>query len=453
MLSNLTIDDPSPIIHYDGNWVDAFNSIYDKSVSRYRDNSFHCTLVNGSTATIAFRGTAIYIYGAKRPNHGFYRVGVDAEPSIQYDGYKEAQADGADGIFQTLLFSRYGLANGDHNVTLTNIVNRADRPYVDIDFVTITRETDITANTTLTTVDDAGFEYSGDAWALAQNMAGYRNSTAHVTSTQGATATLTFSGSEVFLYGGAGPSYGTFQVQIDDQSGVTFNVTKDESHQGLLLFTASGLGAGSHKLTVTNLQGGRFLDIDYAEYMPHVRSSRGTLAPGVIGGIVAGAAVALALLLLLAWHLLRKRKQGSEKFNWSYGSKSEQTDNPAWHESAVVEPFLGQSGLQPAPGYVPQYSSSRLEIVSPITHTPGSSPIDPASTRKGGILSMATGYSSTGYGSRPELVGQRSWTGSSLPSDSTSSRTYHEVDAGPLPPMYDHVVSSGSGVATLPGRT
>ncbi|KAH7332573.1 hypothetical protein B0J17DRAFT_737061 [Rhizoctonia solani] len=78
MLRNFTLDDATPLIQYDASWVDAYNSPADNEMPRYQGRSFH--------ANITFHGTAIYLYGAKRGNHGYYDIAVDAGPSASSSG-------------------------------------------------------------------------------------------------------------------------------------------------------------------------------------------------------------------------------------------------------------------------------------------------------------------------------------------------------------------------------
>lgn len=306
MLSNVTIDDYSPLIQYKGEWVDAFNSPYDPYVSRYSNRSFHCSRTNGSTAFFSFRGTAVYIFGAKRGNHGYYRVSLDGEPSQQFDGYAGTQPDKTDGVYQVPIFSRIGLSNNVHNVTLTNFVN-GDRPYVDIDFITWTRESNSSSNKQL--IDDSEFDYSGftSRWTFSSPLDGYHQSTAHSTDVFGASSVLNFSGNEIFLYGGTGPTHGAFKVQLDDQPARTLNGSAVADHPQTLLYTSSGLGTGAHKLVITNTEAGAVLDIDYAEVVPHQASSiRRGMRQATIAGIAVGV-VALSILLgLLLWRFFGK---------------------------------------------------------------------------------------------------------------------------------------------------
>lgn len=78
------------------------------------------------TATFSFNGTAIWIYGANRPNHGIYTVQLD---STNYPGVNGS----GNNLFQQSLFNA-NVTQGMHTVTLVN-TDGASGLYVDIDMV------------------------------------------------------------------------------------------------------------------------------------------------------------------------------------------------------------------------------------------------------------------------------------------------------------------------------
>ena len=78
----------------------------------------------GSTATINFNGTGISIFGAKRANHGLYKVNLD--------GQDQEQRNGSDkDTFQFALWDTKGLSQGFHTAVITNLEDK----FLDIDFV------------------------------------------------------------------------------------------------------------------------------------------------------------------------------------------------------------------------------------------------------------------------------------------------------------------------------
>lgn len=75
--------------------------------------------------TIAFNGTGVSLYGAKRSNHGLYTVNMDGADSIQANGSSSTS------FFQQTLYASNNLTLGYHSVTLENM----EPNYVDIDYV------------------------------------------------------------------------------------------------------------------------------------------------------------------------------------------------------------------------------------------------------------------------------------------------------------------------------
>ncbi|CAE6486328.1 unnamed protein product [Rhizoctonia solani] len=419
MLRNITLDDSSPLIQYDALWADGFNSTADTEMYRYQGRSFHCTNVDGATANITFRGTAIYVYGAKRHNHGYYRFDLNNQTGIPMSGQPAGTAE----EFQTLLFSKEGLPNGENTLKLTNVRQEQGKDYVDIDYIVITREVDASSEVQSAIASGDDFTYSS-LWERQANKEYYRNSTAHVTNTPGETATLKFQGSEISVYGGVGPAFGTFRVRVDKQDPVVLNATTGFTHPPLTLFTTSGLGDGQHTLTITNLEGGKSMTIDYAEYTPQSGASTpGGSNAGIIGGVVGGVLGGLAVLAVLGWYLIRRRKRA--RHGGLDGPLPPMSMNPQWESQIQVTPYVNEPG-QPPLGYVDHRPAS------PSTHTLTSTT---RKTEMSGTPLPTLRSDESSYG--PSLQPGFSALGSA--SDAAS---IHEVDAGTLPPMYHQVFST-----------
>lgn len=143
---NTTIDNVSPLIEYDSVWTEGSRSndpLFDRSVRalmggknateihspRYSHDTFTLCVVNGASASFSFNGTGVWIYGAKRGNHGPYKVVLD-NVLTRHDGFSVDP-----GLFQFPLFSGPSLADGLHTVTITNEQTDRSQPFLDIDFV------------------------------------------------------------------------------------------------------------------------------------------------------------------------------------------------------------------------------------------------------------------------------------------------------------------------------
>lgn len=89
------------------------------------------TTTYGASTTLTFNGTAIWIYGAKRENHGPYSTTLDGSVFTD-DGYYDGR------LFQQVLFSAVGLdGTVPHTVSITNMPTNDSRPYLDVDSVRI----------------------------------------------------------------------------------------------------------------------------------------------------------------------------------------------------------------------------------------------------------------------------------------------------------------------------
>lgn len=77
-----------------------------------------------------FYGTALYLFSAKRDNHGEYSATFDNGAPISYDGFSEQNQ------FQVLLASKTDLELGEHKFTLTN--GAEDGKFVGVDFIVFT---------------------------------------------------------------------------------------------------------------------------------------------------------------------------------------------------------------------------------------------------------------------------------------------------------------------------
>ncbi|KIK13333.1 hypothetical protein PISMIDRAFT_688726 [Pisolithus microcarpus 441] len=117
------------------------------------------------------------------------------------------------------------------------------------------------------TIDDLDprFQYQDLLWASPSDVNVYSNGTGHYTEEQ-TSATLTFTGEMVTLFGKTGASNGPYTVQLDGGQTNVYNATANLSYYGITLFHADNLGSGQHQLTITNTPSinGQGLGIDYA---------------------------------------------------------------------------------------------------------------------------------------------------------------------------------------------
>ncbi|KAK0461313.1 uncharacterized protein EV420DRAFT_1762598 [Desarmillaria tabescens] len=119
------------------------------------------------------------------------------------------------------------------------------------------------------TVEDGSpliFYDPAGAWTDSPNddslLFNYSGMSLHTTSTEGATATISFHGTGLTIYGGHRPTYGTYTVSLDGQGLSKGNASDIQASSTQLLATISGLPDGNHTAVITNI--GPAIDIDYA---------------------------------------------------------------------------------------------------------------------------------------------------------------------------------------------
>ncbi|KIP02359.1 hypothetical protein PHLGIDRAFT_298614 [Phlebiopsis gigantea 11061_1 CR5-6] len=252
---NLTIDDASPIILYKGDWVDSLQS--DPFLSSYANGTFHSTNTSGN-ASFLFNGTAIYLFGAFRVNHGTYSVSLD-NVTTSRKGFGDPFK------FQQNMFEQTGLGSGrEHSVTLKGPPGGA-APYVDLDYIVVTQgdgnATTISNSKILGDTNDAIQYHPQASWsAMASEQDG---STSHQTNIFNASVTISFHGNAVTLYGSTAPNHGLYEVSLDDAPAQTFNGSASVTRSGEILYLASGLTDGLHRVKMTNVDpAGQWLDFE-----------------------------------------------------------------------------------------------------------------------------------------------------------------------------------------------
>ncbi|KAJ7636781.1 hypothetical protein FB45DRAFT_828945 [Roridomyces roridus] len=290
---NHTIDDISPLIQYAGDWRQS-TPASDPEISQYLNTTFTTCNTAGSSATFTFNGTAIWIFGAKRPNHGQYRqvsncvveggsivigfsVSLDSTVTILH-GHADPP------IYQTPIFTATNLADTTHTIIITNQQVNASRSYLDLDFITWT-STPRKGGKQTTTLHSSESDFS-----YAPQAAWSTNSTASSTSSDQASVLLTFMVAWAARWGvpysTVGPDSGAYTVSIDNGQPSTSNANKLNTTNQVPLFFASALGPGNHTLNITNTprQGGQVLGIDYAVA---ARADAASAVSGYVDGSIA----------------------------------------------------------------------------------------------------------------------------------------------------------------------
>ncbi len=114
--------------NYQGTW-----NYYSAQSGAYQNDN-HYSTSSGATATVAFTGTQIRLYGAKAPGHGIAAVSIDNGTETSVDYYASSRSD------NTLLWTSPVLSAGSHTlkVRVTGTKNSsASNVYVTVDRVEI----------------------------------------------------------------------------------------------------------------------------------------------------------------------------------------------------------------------------------------------------------------------------------------------------------------------------
>src|SRR5260370_17179702 len=156
MRHNFTIDAPNSLIRYSQNGWRMVSYADDPDVNSYQNGTAMVTDMIGQTALFLFNGTGVWVYGAKRPNHGTYGVIFDGAIN-KYNGTS------ATNVFQTLLFGKSNLEPAQHSLTLSN-----QDGWFDIDF--IVWEVSIMDGKDQAYIDDSNYSNSTGATLLFQYL-------------------------------------------------------------------------------------------------------------------------------------------------------------------------------------------------------------------------------------------------------------------------------------------
>lgn len=239
---NVTVPDSSPLIAYTGSWNDTPKVTTDYKL--YQNQTYHLSSQNGDTATLAFNGTGIYIFGARKPEYDGYSVTLDGGSPF------EASATAATAQYNVLLYSATALdVTMEHQVVLQNSQGSSQETSLDIDYMVITAgdgDLQTTSQDFWWNQDNSNIVYSAN-WDTIGGP-GYTAQNSQLTYSQGASATVMFEGNAIALYGTTNTDHGLFSVSIDNGPEATFNASAPEPRFQMLLYYANGLPSGQHTL-------------------------------------------------------------------------------------------------------------------------------------------------------------------------------------------------------------
>ncbi|KAJ6580983.1 hypothetical protein B0H19DRAFT_930260 [Mycena capillaripes] len=258
---NITIDDTSPLITYNGEWPQSFSPVAFMMRRAYA-GSYTSTTWQNASATFQFWGTWVMVNGSKNDYHGNYTVTLDGSeyPQSGYVPYP--------GVWNTSLFISDQLEPGHH----TLIISNDEWQTLDIDSITwscdVGGKNDTNSSLQTTTVDDkdAAFTYlPHGSWDMKpSNLTMFHGATAHSTNLSKASVNFTFSVSDaVAIYGTTGPGHSQYSVWPPDKPSQEFSASRDVFSSQVLLYAGEHFGPGNHTVMMVN-EGSGLFQVDYA---------------------------------------------------------------------------------------------------------------------------------------------------------------------------------------------
>lgn len=228
------VDDASPAVTYGGSWTNG------TSVAGALNNDMHWTSVTSNYVQTTFDGTSVKWIGMKAYNRGYAGVYIDGVLQATVDEY----APGT--VPQQILYSATGLSPGSHAIKVVDTGTKDSSSsgyYVDLDgFVT-------GSSLAYTNDNSASVTYSG-SWTYSNTVTGAYANDMHWSSVTGNYEQMTFTGTSVEWIGMKAYNRGYADIYIDG----VLKSSVDEYGPGTqplqILYTATGLSAGSHTIKV-----------------------------------------------------------------------------------------------------------------------------------------------------------------------------------------------------------
>ncbi|KAE9391128.1 hypothetical protein BT96DRAFT_925449 [Gymnopus androsaceus JB14] len=132
-VSNLTVQENDSSLTYTGTWGSNISGNFSGGGSSYTNG-------DGASVSFPFNGSAIYVFGDKKNDHGLYSVVLDNSTEQIFDGIS-----GCGGAFgqtceqqqPTMAYFASNLAEGEHSLKITNLAG-VNESYFDLDSIVLT---------------------------------------------------------------------------------------------------------------------------------------------------------------------------------------------------------------------------------------------------------------------------------------------------------------------------
>lgn len=132
-VSNVTYEEDNPALTYTGQWGNNTGPVFSGGGTTF-------TNATNASVSLSFHGSAIYIFGDKKNDHGFYNVTLDNKTSAIFNG-----VSGCGGAFgatceqqkPTLQYIAHNLDGSLHTVKVENLAG-VNNSFLDIDSFVVT---------------------------------------------------------------------------------------------------------------------------------------------------------------------------------------------------------------------------------------------------------------------------------------------------------------------------
>ncbi len=233
-VSMFHVPDTDPAISYSG-----FTLQGNRGLGDY-DNQVYYATANGSSATYTFSGTAIQVYGEQYTDQGNIGVSIDGGTqqvvnTVPADGQRHSDVP---------VYTATGLSSGSHTIVVTKLSGT----YATLNGFGVS---------SLRVGDgNSSISYSGFSDSTGRSDGDYGDGV-HYATANGSTATYSFTGSFIQVFGELNDDQGDIGVSIDGGAQQTVDTYSydQQRHADVPVYTASGLTAGSHKIVITKLSG------------------------------------------------------------------------------------------------------------------------------------------------------------------------------------------------------
>jgi alpha-L-fucosidase len=249
------VEDRNAALVYSSGWANTSSSNYSSGTGRYAINA-------NSQVQYAFSGTGIKWYGVVGNDHGKADVYIDNVFDASVDLYNQHWAA------NTVVYAKRGLSNGSHTVKI--IVRNDKNPASSNNFVEIDALEALTQTTTKIDDRSPNITYSG-AWSQISSSL-YYQATSTFSTTAGAFAQYTFSGSSITWLGPKGNDHGKADVYIDNIFQTAIDTYATARADQVNLYTKSNLSSGTHTIKIVlrsdnnPASSNRYVEVDAFEF-------------------------------------------------------------------------------------------------------------------------------------------------------------------------------------------